>query len=1047
MKKLFITVLLAACASMVFAQYDLRVPMTPELRKVKESQVKPGAQIPKTQKHNADEQAAKMQKAPKHAAQAVETLEFTSFQMSYFKGSTFAFDGGDFSTYKTKITFYDDNSVSFENLLNLAAHNNDFDQEFTISGKYDRQKGIISIETPLDHLPNVALLYSYYNGAMVAGTLNEDFAIVPEEALELKVSDDLKTIETLQDILILEVDDDGSTAVHTCMKYIKMYRAQEGAVMKVFNEDNTVVFKDALFPNTSKTKNVYFANIGDADMNFSVSMNPEDSPFKVTPAIGVLHSMGMNTLSVTYNPQEPGEHKAVMTLSGAEDFEAEISGRCDEYPDYSGIVDEGDITLHTGVEFPFQMVRQIGWVAQSSCGYNVGNSWLEAEVVVPEGKIGTMKWTGRTYSDSTWGSIGTVTMDGTNVLFSSTMGYQDIDGSCKFTEGTHTVRFNYEVKYPEYVTDEDLMQVRSLSFTLDDIVPDNAELPLGNKLEYGNFIQGEADAIVYAKILNTGSNQLKCTGSVNAPHFSAYVEEDAVGIIDTLKVAIRFYADEIGAYDEQLTLKTTAGDFTFDCSALVREVPDYTKIVAKDTDPSVPITWEYSHTDPFNIDHLTNEAVNSNARVLDTKQNTAWFEASFVIPPGKRGIVTWDGKLDIDGIHDNNQYYDYGYIYIAHPGRQYGMVLIGNDDCSSKGCYSGWDDTVNTSNYYTAGENYIQWAVSHFGDSYYAGKDEMRISNFKIVLEDFPDHACELSKSELDFGQMLLGKTNSNTVQLINKGGELLKIYAIDCDAPVIVSGTPSWECSYLYGFDLTFYFVGSEAGTKEGVITLYTNAGEVTLPYRGTVIDGSKYLLAEDFEDEMNWYRTDADGDGKGWNLLYNIYSTMSQGHAHSGIDGMGSSGYYYYMGDIDPDDWTYSPMVTIPADGEYELSWWIGVDEEDDDTYGHNYSVYVGEEMNRQTLTQMFTEKLDRTGWQERSISLKQWAGKTVCVAYRHHDSYGLGILKLDDVYVRPVESSGIKNVSSGDNSSALYNLQGIRVNNDYKGIVIKNGKKVIK
>ena len=45
-------------------------------------------------------------------------------------------------------------------------------------------------------------------------------------------------------------------------------------------------------------------------------------------------------------------------------------------------------------------------------------------------------------------------------------------------------------------------------------------------------------------------------------------------------------------------------------------------------------------------------------------------------------------------------------------------------------------------------------------------------------------------------------------------------------------------------------------------------------------------------------------------------------------------------------------------------------------------------------------------------------------------------------------PSDASGISNLKSVDNTDApIYNLAGQKVSNDYKGLVIKNGKKSIK
>lgn len=1037
--------------------YNLRNPRTLQGRQILERDIRSGAighniqpgvigqgiqySLPgQSTKNNAPVRSETWHRAPQHAAAVQDSVQYTTFSQSFYRGSAFDFEDGDFAKYKTAIVWYEDGTVRIDNLFNLRTHNNCNDQELSLWGTFDASTNRITIPTPYEDMTLVAMIYGELNGYLIAGEVGEDYNFYAADALEFSVSEDRHAIETLQNALILE-DYNDELSTHTCYKYIKMYSACEGQKLVTFS-DSELHFSKPLYPGTTQSKSLYIANVGSETLEYNISIESEgEKQFTVKPTTGTLRSMIMKEVKLTYAPQQTGTHNATLNVSsGSQTTAIAIDGQCNDYPDYSGIVEEGEIEFHTSVEYPFELEYTfLDLTARSSVGYNVGDSWLEAIVEVPAGKIGTLSWTGYTYNDFYMGSKGTVTADEQKVLFESYMGVEYIDSHCTFSEGRHTVRFNYNVSHPEFVVDDSGLFLYSLSFTLEDQESDKAWLPYGETLQFGNFIENQPDATLYARLLNKGANPLKCLSAEDATHFHVEATDVSAATLDTLYVPVVFDVPEPGSYQGDIKLHTTAGDFTIACSALVRAIPDYSKIVASDTDPTIPISWTYSTTYPFVIDTLTMEAVNSNARELDTIANVSWMKASFIIPEGKVGVVSWDASLDIEDIQTDGSYHDYGMVFITHPSRQFGIINIGTGDLDSEYCYTVWESDIATAEYYTSGENYIRWSLSHFGDSYYEGQDEFRVSNLRIALEDFPEHAYQTSVDEIDFGQLLLGRTNTFTLQLTNMGGQVLTIDSIECDEPAMVKSIPTWGAAFKVSFDLSFVFEGLWPGENEGEITIYTNAGPLVLPYHGYVVDPEGYLLAEDFEGDMTWYRTDADGDGKCWNSLYNIYSTMSMGHCHSGEDGLGSSSYYFYMEEVDPDDWCYSPMVKIPTEGEYELSWWMGIDETDDECYQHNYSVYVGEEMNRETLQLMYTEQINGTGWQEHSINLKQWAGKEVCVSFRHFDSANLGIMKLDDVYIRPVQESGISSVNADGQNLRIYNLQGQRQKHLSKGINI--------
>jgi hypothetical protein len=57
------------------------------------------------------------------------------------------------------------------------------------------------------------------------------------------------------------------------------------------------------------------------------------------------------------------------------------------------------------------------------------------------------------------------------------------------------------------------------------------------------------------------------------------------------------------------------------------------------------------------------------------------------------------------------------------------------------------------------------------------------------------------------------------------------------------------------------------------------------------------------------------------------------------------------------------------------------------------------------------------------------------------------GTGNILVSSIEITPVESTGISTVkATAENNSVIYNIAGQKVSKDYKGLVIKNGKKMI-
>jgi len=108
--------------------------------------------------------------------------------------------------------------------------------------------------------------------------------------------------------------------------------------------------------------------------------------------------------------------------------------------------------------------------------------------------------------------------------------------------------------------------------------------------------------------------------------------------------------------------------------------------------------------------------------------------------------------------------------------------------------------------------------------------------------------------------------------------------------------------------------------------------------------------------------------------------------------------------------------------------------------------YDVYVAEgdlatHFSESNYTSVYHEMLSSTEWQERFVDLSDYIGKTIHVAFRHHDCTGMYLMKLDDVIVYRGTDKVISNFSDADIlNQEYYTLDGLRISQpDSDGIYI--------
>lgn len=154
--------------------------------------------------------------------------------------------------------------------------------------------------------------------------------------------------------------------------------------------------------------------------------------------------------------------------------------------------------------------------------------------------------------------------------------------------------------------------------------------------------------------------------------------------------------------------------------------------------------------------------------------------------------------------------------------------------------------------------------------------------------------------------------------------------------------------------------------------------------------------------EDMEGWLFTDGDGDGYQWARM-NSEDDGIEG-IPQGNYALYSYSYKNYYGDLTPDNWAYTPKITLPEGSELTLFYYVYA--QDPLWWAEQYSVYVqtDDEMTR-IHNETLTEGEDKENPAMRWLDLSDYAGKTVRIAFRHHDVSGQFAIAIDQVEIMRV------------------------------------------
>ena len=309
-----------------------------------------------------------------------------------------------------------------------------------------------------------------------------------------------------------------------------------------------------------------------------------------------------------------------------------------------------------------------------------------------------------------------------------------------------------------------------------------------------------------------------------------------------------------------------------------------------------------------------------------------------------------------------------------------------------------------------AGTKYVAVEATQIGTFLYYGTNEIgdifAIDNFSLIAQ--ANAQMTVSPESMSFGSVSYG--SSSPAQIASVIGALLT-NNITVTAPanfeVSANGTSYAATATLpqTGGNLYVRYNPGTAGNHSGNITLTSGFISESIAVSGSAIDCSQpqsLPFFEGFESDLSccWQNIDNDGDGYYWESSFDFEI--------EGYEGDGcymSASYVNGVGAQTPNNWLITPALAIPNTGA-TLTWYVAT--QDPNWPSEYYEVKLSTTPNTNNFTTVFCETLVSNDWEQRTVNINGvWAGQTVYIAFQHHNSTDMYMMKIDNVSVTALNS----------------------------------------
>ena len=505
--------------------------------------------------------------------------------------------------------------------------------------------------------------------------------------------------------------------------------------------------------------------------------------------------------------------------------------------------------------------------------------------------------------------------------------------------------------------------------------------------------------------------------SANGTTFASTATLDTAG--GTLYV--RYAPTTAGNHTDSVVLSATgAPNLALAVTGSSVDCSNYPFPINEDFSAELTPCWQVFNADPNN----PNEAGVDQGEFVFTSLSTANDYTQYLITPELHG--TSDMLLSFD--------------YYADPSTE--TFMVGYSSTTSDVSAFTWSNeetaTSTQATYYMslpAGTKYV--AIKYTSNYMFW----FVVDNLSII--DMPTTPTfNITTTSLDFGSISNGSTKSLSFPIT--GLALTSDITVSTAAPFAVSAdgntygaTATIPASTGAITNATVYvrFAPTTPGNQTGNVTLTSGSINHTVALTGNGLDcnvPANLPFTEDFESTLNdcWQNIDNDGDGYTWGS-----------YSYSPYDGNASYASASWVNNtvLTPDNWLITPTLAIPSNGA-TLKWYVAAqDAEYPDEY---YEVKVstnGTSLNN--FTTVFSETLTTDQWDERTVSLANYAGQNINIAFVHTNSSDVFMMKIDNISV----TAGV-GINEVENNISIYpnpanNILNINANSNINKVEVFN------
>ena len=169
--------------------------------------------------------------------------------------------------------------------------------------------------------------------------------------------------------------------------------------------------------------------------------------------------------------------------------------------------------------------------------------------------------------------------------------------------------------------------------------------------------------------------------------------------------------------------------------------------------------------------------------------------------------------------------------------------------------------------------------------------------------------------------------------------------------------------------------------------------------------------VFEEDFNDESTWETwtiEDRDGDGEFWEFADAGFQEVES------FEGGFVWSFSWFFDVFTPDNTLISPDISLPTDGNLELTFKVAA-YEDEELFQEHYAVYVipADSSFNGTETPVFEETLDADYYNPPktvNVDISPFAGQDVKLVFRHYDCTDIFYISMDDIKIEQMSTVGI-------------------------------------